>query len=108
MSPDPTIPVQEVAEITGSSSGWAELAERTLLEGDFSLLSNSDIPIGEDSYELLEKDENIAQAELVWVKDKVALFYKDGQSEIDVFEKDGWKCFVELITTELVNEIVLF
>jgi len=105
MSPDPIIPVQEVAEVIGSSSGWAELAERTLLEGDFSLLSNSDIPIGEDSYELLEKDEIIAQAELVWVKDKVALFCKDEQSEIDVFEKDGWKCFVEPITTELVNEL---
>ncbi len=95
----------EVAEVTGSAIEWSELAKRTLLGGDFSLLCNSNIPIGEDSYELLMKEEIIAQAELVWVKDKVALFCKVEQSEIDVFEKESWKCFVEPITTELVNEL---
>lgn len=84
---------------------WSELAERSLLTGDFSLLANSAIRVGEDSYELLNNDEVIGQAEIAWEKEKVALFCIDELSEINVFESEGWKCFVEPVTEELINEL---
>ena len=104
-NPVSTLPIQDVVEDSATSNEWSELAERTLLIGDFSLLSNSSIPIGQDSYELLKYDEIIGLAELAWEKEKVALFCEDDISEINVFKNEEWKCFVEPITEELINEL---
>jgi len=104
-NPVPTLPIQDVVEYSDTSNEWSELAERTLLIGDFSLLSNSSIPIGQDSYELLKHDEIIGLAELAWEQEKVALFCEDDISELNVFENEEWKCFVEPITEELINEL---
>jgi DEAD/DEAH box helicase domain-containing protein len=81
--PEPTA-IIELDHIIEGVNAWSELAERSLLTGDFSLLANSDIGIGEDSYELLNKDEVIGLAELAWEQEKVALFCEDDISEINV------------------------
>ncbi len=103
--PDPILTVQPEATDIGVLNEWSEFAERSLLAGDFSLLANSNVGIGEDSYELVKHDEVIGLAELAWEEEKVALFCQDDLPEISVFESEGWKCFVEPITEELINEL---
>jgi DEAD/DEAH box helicase domain-containing protein len=98
------VPIRKIDD-TGMPAQWNELAERTFLEGDFTLLANSNISVGEDSYELTKNDEIIGQAELAWATKKVALFCQQDLSEKGTFEQEGWQCFADPITQDLIKEL---
>jgi hypothetical protein len=54
---------------------------------------------------LTKNDEIIGQAELAWAAQKVALFCQQDLSEKVTFEQEGWQCFADPMTQDLINEL---
>ena len=81
---------------------WDLLIKECLLKGELQLLVEAALILPEVGYELMDGDEVVALAEMVWVEKKIAVFSADEVEDFELFKSKGWTCL-----TDPVNKLFL-
>ncbi|MFT4928593.1 MAG: DEAD/DEAH box helicase domain-containing protein [Phenylobacterium sp.] len=103
----PTVKSQTLSSLsTPNAEQWHECLQDCLLQGDFTLLSNTDLTIPEVGYELMNGDEVVAMAELAWSDRQLAVFPQDAAEDSAVFAASGWQCLSDPVDAALISALV--
>ena len=89
------------------SLDWQEIQELELLPAEIlDQLMESGLPVPEVGYPLCqESGELIAEAELAWEAQRVAVFTPDFAEDAAAFTEYGWKCLTGEIDNVLIEQI---
>jgi hypothetical protein len=88
-----------------NSTEWRLLIKDCLLQGDLQLLIDADLSLPEAGYELVDGDEVAAQAEMVWLDKKAAVFSVAETEDLEVFKTKGWDCLTDPVDKSLIEKL---
>jgi DEAD/DEAH box helicase domain-containing protein len=84
---------------------WSLLMKDCLLQGDLQLFVDADFTLPEVGYELMDGDEVVALAEMVWPNKKIAVFSVAETEDFDVFRSMGWDCLTDPVDKRLIEQL---